>query len=116
VASPVQKHYQRKHRHCRRCLRYVERRCCRISVLTEPKHFKGSLENFFRIRENINAPLLMKTFVLSRVQIDAASTFGATPSYSYKRYLTENYCDSSLSEMNRVRPLPYRLEVLFGDS
>ena len=27
------------------------RRCSGLSVLTEPKHFKGSLENFSRIRE-----------------------------------------------------------------
>ena len=82
-----------------------------ISVLTEQKHFKGSLKNFFRIRQSINAPLLMKDFVISRVQIDAASKFGADAILLIQALFNRNYCDSSLNEMIEYAH-SYRLEVL----
>ena len=82
-----------------------------ISVLTEPNHFKGSLENFLRIRESINAPLLMKDFVVSRVQIDAASRFGADAILLIQALFDRNYCDSSLNEMIEYAH-SHRLEVL----
>jgi indole-3-glycerol phosphate synthase len=82
-----------------------------ISVLTEPKHFKGSLERFFRIRESINAPLLMKDFIVNRVQIDAASRFGADAILLIQAFFDRNYCDSSLNEMIEYAH-SFRLEVL----
>jgi indole-3-glycerol phosphate synthase len=82
-----------------------------ISVLTEPKHFKGSLKNFFRIRESINAPVLMKDFVVSQIQIDAASRFGADAVLLIQALFDRNYCDSSLNEMIEYAHA-HRLEVL----
>ena len=68
-----------------------------ISVLTEPKHFKGSLEGFTRVRGNVNAPLLMKDFIVSRVQIDAASRLGADAILLIQALFDRNYCDRNLN-------------------
>jgi indole-3-glycerol phosphate synthase len=48
-----------------------------ISVLTEPTHFKGSLENLSLVRKHVNLPILMKDIVLDPVQIEAAARIGA---------------------------------------
>lgn len=48
-----------------------------ISVLTEPKHFQGSLKAFTTVREEINLPLLFKDIVISPTQLQAASAAGA---------------------------------------
>jgi len=48
-----------------------------ISILTEPKFFKGSLKNFMKVRERVDLPLLMKDIVLSPIQIDAGYILGA---------------------------------------
>ena len=48
-----------------------------ISVLTEPTHFKGSLENLSVARKRANLPILMKDIVLDQVQIEAAARIGA---------------------------------------
>jgi indole-3-glycerol phosphate synthase len=48
-----------------------------ISVLTEPAHFKGSLENLSLVRKHVNLPILMKDIVLDPVQIEAAARRGA---------------------------------------
>ncbi|MCJ7632023.1 indole-3-glycerol-phosphate synthase, partial [Candidatus Bathyarchaeota archaeon] len=70
-----------------------------------------SLENFFRIRESINAPLLMKDFVVSSVQIDAASRFGADAILLIQALFDRNYCDRGLNEMIEYAH-SHRLEVL----
>jgi len=36
-----------------------------ISILTEPNHFKGSLDNFMLVRKNSSLPLIMKAFIIS---------------------------------------------------
>jgi indole-3-glycerol phosphate synthase len=48
-----------------------------ISVLTEPAHFKGSLENLSLVRKRVNLPILMKDIILDPVQIEAAAMTGA---------------------------------------
>lgn len=40
-----------------------------ISVLTEPEHFKGSLENLEAVRSSVALPVLRKDFVVSEAQI-----------------------------------------------
>ena len=45
-----------------------------ISILTEPKHFKGSLRTFIRVRAQVNLPLLMKDIFLPRAQVDVAES------------------------------------------
>ena len=48
-----------------------------ISILTEPKHFKGNTEYMAEVRDRIHIPILMKDIVLSPIQIEAASRIGA---------------------------------------
>ena len=48
-----------------------------ISVLTEPAHFLGSMENLSLARKRVNLPILMKDIVLDPVQIEAAAHAGA---------------------------------------
>ncbi len=48
-----------------------------ISVLTEPTHFNGSLQNLSQARRAVKLPLLMKDIVIDLDQIDAASNLGA---------------------------------------
>ncbi|WP_277553500.1 indole-3-glycerol phosphate synthase [Halobaculum limi] len=42
-----------------------------LSVLTEPDHFDGSVENLERIREAVDVPVLRKDFVVREDQLDA---------------------------------------------
>jgi len=42
-----------------------------LSVLTEPDHFDGSVENLRRIREAVDVPVLRKDFLVREDQLDA---------------------------------------------
>jgi indole-3-glycerol phosphate synthase len=44
-----------------------------ISVLTEPKHFNGSLRSLVEARRAVKLPILMKDIIISPVQLEAAS-------------------------------------------
>lgn len=48
-----------------------------MSVLTEPKHFKGSLEYLRQIQGTTRLPLLMKDIIISPEQIEAGARLGA---------------------------------------
>jgi indole-3-glycerol phosphate synthase len=48
-----------------------------ISVLTQQKHFNGSLENLKQARRATNLPILMKDFIFDKRQILAAKKLGA---------------------------------------
>ena len=48
-----------------------------ISVLTEPRHFLGSLDDLLQVREAVRVPVLRKDFILDPVQIWEARAVGA---------------------------------------
>jgi indole-3-glycerol phosphate synthase len=48
-----------------------------ISVLTEPRHFHGSLEDLARVRKAVGVPILRKDFVVSSYQLWEARAYGA---------------------------------------
>ncbi|MEE8498213.1 MAG: indole-3-glycerol phosphate synthase TrpC [Acidimicrobiia bacterium] len=48
-----------------------------ISVLTEPDHFGGSLQDMSEVGEATSLPVLRKDFILDPLQIDEARTGGA---------------------------------------
>ena len=48
-----------------------------MSVLTEPKHFKGSLEYLRQIRGTTRLPLLMKDIVINPEQVEVGARLGA---------------------------------------
>jgi len=70
-----------------------------ISVLTEPKHFSGSLDNLAIVRESVNLPLLMKDIVVSPRQLDAAAKLGANVVLLIQTIFDRGYCPIGLSEM-----------------
>jgi len=49
----------------------VEGGAAALSVLTEPEHFGGSVENYRRVREAVDVPVLRKDFLLRKAQLDA---------------------------------------------
>lgn len=48
-----------------------------MSVLTEPEHFKGSLEDLRRVSSAVRLPLLRKDFMVDRHQVYEAAIAGA---------------------------------------
>ena len=48
-----------------------------ISVLTEPDHFRGSLEDLDRVRATVDIPVLRKDFIIDPVQVYEARAAGA---------------------------------------
>lgn len=70
-----------------------------ISVLTEPKHFKGSLHSLVEARRAVKLPILMKDIILSPVQLGAASRLGANVALLIGALFDRGYCDYTLSDM-----------------
>ncbi len=70
-----------------------------ISVLTEPKHFFGTLDNLREIRRSVGLPILMKDIVVSPLQLDAASNLGANAVLLIQALFDRGYGELSLSEM-----------------
>lgn len=48
-----------------------------VSVLTEPQHFDGSLDDLAEIRDAVSIPVLRKDFLLQPAQVWEARAFGA---------------------------------------
>ena len=70
-----------------------------ISVLTEPKHFCGSMNNLARVRQATNLPLLMKDIILSTIQLDAAQRAGANAVLLIQAIFDREYCQHDSKNM-----------------
>jgi len=70
-----------------------------ISVLTEPKHFNGSLHNLTQVRESVQLPLLMKDIIVSPRQLEASVNAGANAVLLIQAIFDRGYCPYSMSEM-----------------
>lgn len=70
-----------------------------ISVLTEPKHFNGSLSNLAKAREAVRLPILMKDIILNPSQLDAAERIGANAVLLIQAIFDRNYGALGVSEM-----------------
>lgn len=73
-----------------------------ISVLTEPKHFGGSLEGLVEVKKATQLPVLMKDIVLDPVQIGAASRLGADAVLLIYSIFGRGMADYSLDELIRL--------------
>ncbi|MGQ9468488.1 MAG: indole-3-glycerol-phosphate synthase [Nitrososphaerales archaeon] len=73
-----------------------------ISVLTEPKHFKGSLETLSTVRKAVNLPILMKDFIISPIQIEAADKIGANAILLIKSIFDHKLSERNLKEMIEI--------------
>lgn len=58
--------------------RYAEGGATAISVLTEPVHFRGSLEDLSRVAASVRVPVLRKDFVVDAYQLAEARAHGAS--------------------------------------
>jgi indole-3-glycerol phosphate synthase len=70
-----------------------------ISVLTEPKHFNGSLANFAAVRQAVALPLLMKDIIVNPLQLACASRMGANAVLLIQAIFDRGYCNESLDSM-----------------
>jgi len=82
-----------------------------ISVLTEPKHFEGSLVSFIKVRKSVRLPLLMKDIIISPVQLEAASKIGANAVLLIKTLFERGYCERDINDMI-IHAHSLNLEVL----
>jgi indole-3-glycerol phosphate synthase len=70
-----------------------------LSVLAEPTHFGGHLENLRAVRKAVQAPVLMKDFVLSSEQLHAARALGADAILFIVALFDRHYCEGELPAM-----------------
>lgn len=69
-----------------------------LSVLTEPVHFGGSLENL-RIASASGLPTLMKDFVIDPVQLEACAAYGGNAILLIASLFRRGYSAISLNDM-----------------
>ncbi len=70
-----------------------------LSILTEPRIFKGSLGLFQEVRKAFSVPLLMKDVVVSRRQVDAARSVGADAILLISSLFRRGLCEAGLDDM-----------------
>jgi indole-3-glycerol phosphate synthase len=70
-----------------------------ISVLTEPKHFNGSLGNLCKVRQAVNLPILMKDIIINPLQLATASRMGANVVLLIQALFDRGYSQQPLSQM-----------------
>jgi len=70
-----------------------------ISVLTEPKHFKGSLVVLTKARKAVKLPILMKDIIISLAQLETASRIGANAVLLIESLFERRYCECDAHEM-----------------
>jgi indole-3-glycerol phosphate synthase len=69
-----------------------------ISVLTEPKHFGGSLINLAEVKSHVRLPVLMKDIVVDPIQVEAAAKIGADAILLIYSVFERGYAKLSLEE------------------
>jgi indole-3-glycerol phosphate synthase len=70
-----------------------------ISVLTEPKHFNGSLRSLVEAQKAVKLPILMKDIILNPVQLEAASKAGANAALLIEALFDRGYCECTVNDM-----------------
>jgi len=70
-----------------------------ISVLTEPKHFKGSLSSITKVRKAVKLPILMKDIIISPAQLETASKIGANAVLLIEALFERRYSEYDVHEM-----------------
>lgn len=76
---------------------YAAGGACGISVLTDPDHFDGDLNNLQAARST-GLPLLMKDFLIDEAQIAAARAWGASAVLVIARLPREGYTDLTVQQ------------------
>jgi len=85
-----------------------------ISVLTEPKHFSGSLSYLAKVRKAVKLPILMKDIIINPLQLETASRIGANVVLLIEALFEREYCECDIDEMisqAHARNLEVLLEI-----
>jgi indole-3-glycerol phosphate synthase len=69
-----------------------------ISVLTEPKHFHGSLSTLIQAREAVKLPILMKDIVIVADQIEVAAQVGADAVLLIEALFEKGCCEMNVDK------------------
>jgi indole-3-glycerol phosphate synthase len=69
-----------------------------ISVLTEPVHFKGSLQTLIQTREAVQLPILMKDIIIVADQIEVAAQIGANAVLLILGLFDKGCCEMSVEK------------------
>ncbi|MHA1861219.1 MAG: indole-3-glycerol-phosphate synthase [Candidatus Ranarchaeia archaeon] len=70
-----------------------------LSILTEPHYFNGQLHYIASVRRHLDVPILMKDFILSKVQIEAARKIGASAVLLIKTLFDRGYTSTDIATM-----------------
>jgi indole-3-glycerol phosphate synthase len=70
-----------------------------ISVLTEPKYFKGSIHDFINARNATKLPMLMKDIIISPLQLKNAVRIGANVVLLIMTLFNRQYCECGIHDM-----------------
>ena len=89
---------------------YAEGGAAAVSVLTEPHHFGGSVDDLRRIRAALDIPVLKKDFHVSDVQLLEARALGASAALLIARALAPSRLDE-LTAYGRSIGLELLVEV-----
>lgn len=79
--------------------RYVRAGAIGLSVLTDERFFKGSLDDLARIREHVDLPLLRKDFLIDPYQVHEARAAGADAVLLIMRILEDGQFADLLKEV-----------------
>ncbi len=71
-------------------LAYQHGAAAALSILTEPKHFGGSVEDLVAVRAAVNIPILKKDFHVAPIQLVEAKAIGASAALLIARALSPN--------------------------
>ncbi len=89
-----------------------------ISILTEPKHFGGSMRYLGVARSCTSLPLLMKDVIVDPIQIEAAHKSGADALLIISSIFERGYANSPLEDMIKLahsREIEVLIEVRSRD-
>ena len=70
-----------------------------LSILTEPKYFKGSLSYIEEARKVVKLPILMKDIIINLKQLEAASKIGANAILLIETLFKRKYGEYDIEEM-----------------
>ncbi len=83
-------------------LAYVAAGAAAISVLTEPRHWGGSLEDLKRVREAVDVPILCKDIIVSSYQLYEARAAGADAALLIAEALSDAELRQLVAECERL--------------
>src|SRR5205823_12080596 len=82
---------------------YADGGAAAISVLTEPLHFDGSIEDLDAVVEDVDLPVLRKDFHIDPVQLAEARGHGATAALLIVRALGPGTLESMMDAARAIR-------------